>query len=293
MIQNNPFSQKYQHQNDVDLIGLSLSGDKGSLTALIQRHQPFIYNVALKMINNVADAEDVTQEIFIKIITNLAKYDAEKSKFTTWIYRIVVNHILDLKKQKYEYAVTSFEAFFTGIEAIRVAELTEEEEREMALEIEESKVGCMSGMLMCLDREQRMIYVLGALFEIDHNLGAEIFQLSPDNFRQKLSRAKRDLHAWMHNRCGLVNTENPCRCPKKTKGFIEKGWVEPQNMKWNSDFIQRIKDFSEENIQSTLLTVDDIYARLYKEHPFKITKIADQIVEQVIGNPKIRAIFGN
>jgi RNA polymerase sigma factor (sigma-70 family) len=293
MIKNNPFSSKYQHVEDVELIRLSLSGDKESLTALLERHQPFIYNIALKMINNVADAEDTTQEIFIKIITNLAKYDAEKSKFTTWLYRIVVNHILDLKKQKYEILVEGFDDFFTAIEGSKVIELTEIEEQEMALQIEESKVACMSGMLMCLDREQRMIYILGALFEIDHNLGAEIFNVSTDNFRQKLSRAKKDLHQWMHNRCGLVNTENPCRCPKKTKGFIEKGWVEQENMKWNSNFTQQIKDFSEENIHSTLITVDDLYSRLYKEHPFKITKIANQIVKQIIGNPKIKAIFDN
>ncbi|NJN34952.1 MAG: hypothetical protein HC817_12570 [Saprospiraceae bacterium] len=183
--------------------------------------------------------------------------------------------------------------FFRQFEGSSVIELTEQEEQEMALQIEESKVACMAGMLMCLDREQRMVYILGALFEIDHNLGAEIFNISTDNFRQKLSRSKKDLHQWMHNRCGLVNTENPCRCPKKTKGFIENGWVEAENMKWNSDFVQRIKDFSEENITTTLLTVDDIYARLYKEHPFKITKIADQIVEQVIGNPNMKAVFGN
>ncbi|NJN34953.1 MAG: hypothetical protein HC817_12575 [Saprospiraceae bacterium] len=43
------------------------------------------------------------------------KYDDEKSKFTTWIYRIVVNHILDLKKQKYEYLVEGFDDFFSAI----------------------------------------------------------------------------------------------------------------------------------------------------------------------------------
>jgi RNA polymerase sigma factor (sigma-70 family) len=292
MIKINPFLQHYQHTEDIELVRLSLSGDRESLTALLQRHQPFIYNVALKMINNVADAEDVTQEIFIKIITNLAKYDAGKSKFTTWLYRIVVNHIFDLKKQQYEVLVEGFEDFFSAIEGSRVIELTEQEEQEMALQIEESKVACMSGMLMCLDREQRMIYILGALFDIDHNLGAEIFGISSDNFRQKLSRAKKDLHQWMHNRCGLVNTDNPCRCPKKTKGFIENGWVEAENMKWNRDFVQRIHTLSEENIQPALLTVDDLYARLYKEHPFKITKVADQIVEKVIGNPTLKRIFG-
>ena len=81
----------------------------------------------------------------------------------------------------------------------------------MQQEIEESKVSCMAGMLMCLDREQRLIYIVGELFEIDHNMGSEIFGTSPANFRQKLSRARKDLYHWMHDKCGLVNKENPCR----------------------------------------------------------------------------------
>ncbi len=68
------------------------------------------------------------------------------------------------------------------------------EEHEMSQEIEESKVACMAGTLMCLDREQRPVYIVGALFEIDHNLAAEIFEVSPANFIKKLSRARKDLH---------------------------------------------------------------------------------------------------
>lgn len=283
-----PFRQDDDAKIDIQLIKLSLSGDKDSLNTLLKRHQEFIYNVALKMINNVADAEDVTQEILIKVITNLVNYDEQKAKFTTWVYRIVVNHILNLKKQKYETLVDSFETFFLGIEQTAIIELSREDEISMSKEIEEGKIACMSGMLMCLDREQRLTYILGALFEIDHHLGAEIFDISPDNFRQRLSRAKKDLHQWMHNRCGLVNKENPCRCPKKTKGFIQNGWLDPINLKWNSDFTHKIKDFSEEHINETLLTYDQLYTRLYQDHPFKIPKNADGIVDFILNNDSLR-----
>ncbi|NJO01033.1 MAG: RNA polymerase sigma factor [Bacteroidia bacterium] len=284
----NPFKQGYDAKIDIELIRRSLSGDKDSLNTLLKIHQAFIYNLALKMINNVADAEDVTQEILIKIITNLVSYDEQKAKFTTWVYRIIVNHILNLKKQKYETLVDSFEIFFAGIEQTATIELSQEEETSMTKEIEEGKIACMSGMLMCLDREQRLTYILGALFEIDHHLGAEIFDISPDNFRQRLSRAKKDLHQWMHNRCGLVNAENPCRCPKKTKGFIQNGWLDPNKLKWNADFVHKIKDYAAENINETLLTYDQLYARLYQDHPFKIPKNADGIVDFIINNDNLR-----
>jgi RNA polymerase sigma factor (sigma-70 family) len=243
------------------------------------------------MVNNVEEAEDITQEILVKIVTSLAKYDSSKGNFRTWLYRITFNHFLNLKKQSYEKAVTSFDVFFDYIDGSEVIDLTDSEEKEMQLEIEESKVACMAGMLMCLDREQRLVYIVGEVFEIDHNIASEIFETSPDNFRQKLSRARKDLHQWMHNRCGLVNKENPCRCPKKTKGFIANGWVNPGNLKWHSHYTQKIKDLTDQKVEDALLTIDELYARLYKEHPFKIALKAENIVQDLINNENLRKTF--
>ncbi len=95
----------------------------------------------------------------------------------------------------------------------------------------------------------------------------------------------------MHNRCGLVHQANPCRCPKKTKGFIAKGWVDPNNLKWQLDYQQKISDLSERRIEETLLTVDDLYARLYRDHPFKISKKAESIVQEIMGNSQLGDVF--
>lgn len=290
-MKENPFKESYPDQRDYELISLALNGDKASLTSLIKEHQKYIFNVALKMVNNVEDAEDITQEILVKLVTNLAKYDPTKGKFRTWLYRITFNHFLNLKKQSYEKVVTSFDVFFDYIEGSAEINLTYTEEKEMQLEIEESKVACMAGMLMCLDREQRLVYIVGEVFEIDHNIASEIFETSTDNFRQKLSRARKDLYQWMHNRCGLVNKENPCRCPKKTKGFIANGWVNPDNLKWHSNYTQKISKLTEQKVEDALLTIDDLYARLYKDHPFKIPQKSDSIIQDIINNDNLRTTF--
>jgi RNA polymerase sigma factor (sigma-70 family) len=291
-MRDNPFKDYYSDQRDLELISLALNGDRTSLSDLIKRNQQYIFNVALKMVNNVPDAEDITQEILVKIVTNLAKYDSNKGKFRTWLYRITFNHFLNLKKQSYEKVVTSFDVFFNFIEGSDIIDLTDDEEKEMQASIEESKLACMAGMLMCLDREQRLVYIVGEIFEIDHNIASEIFETSPDNFRQKLSRARKDLYQWMHNRCGLVNADNSCRCPKKTKGFIANGWVNPDNLKWNSNYKQKITDLTEQNIENTLLTIDDLYARLYKDHPFKISAKTESIVTEIINNDNLITTFG-
>jgi hypothetical protein len=85
-------------------------------------------------------------------------------------------------------------------------------------------------MLLCLDRGQRLVYVLGEIFEVGDAVGAELLEISRDNFRQRLTRARRDLHNFMNEKCGLVDPANPCRCDKKTRGFIQAGYVDPANL---------------------------------------------------------------
>ena len=280
------------YSDDHTLITAALTGDRESLNLLLLRHRPYIYNIALKMINHVADAEDVTQEILIKVITNLGSFDRAKGRFTTWLYRIVVNHVLKLKTQKYEYLVGDFGDFFTAIGSVEDEPLTASEEAELSRQIEESKLACMSGMLMCLDRPQRIVFILGALFGIEHTLGGEVLEISPANFRQRLARARKDLYHWMHQRCGLVNTDNPCRCPKKTRGFIRAGWVDPAQPKWNSDYVDRIRAHTASELDPTLAAVDRIYDRLYRDHPFKIARSKADIVEEILGDAKLNNVFG-
>lgn len=286
-----PFSiDEYTDSDDLKLIGNALGGDHKSLNKLILDHQQYIFNIALKMTNNSADAEDVTQEVLIKLVTNLAKYDRTKARFRTWLYRITFNHILNLKKQKYETLVTGFDNFFEFIDNSPEIVLTEKEEVEMQLLIEESKISCMAGMIMCLDREQRLTYIVGELFEIDHILASEIFEITPENFRKRLSRARKNLYDWMHNRCGLVNKANPCRCSKKTKGFIQKGWV-TEDLKWNSDYKKKVFELAHEKVDDILLARDEVYAKIHKNIPFKNHDKSGKTLEAILKNTLINKTF--
>ena len=223
------FPNDYTDFNDSKLVELSVDGDKKALQSLIVRHQLFVYNLALKMAGNVQDAEDLTQEIFIKVITALGKFEG-KSKFRTWLYRITVNHFLNNKKKHSKLNVVSFEAYFNSIDAIPSFDLNDQEAKEYKDTIEEIRINCTTGMLMCLSKEQRMIYILGEMFEIDHNMGSEILGITPGNFRVKLMRTRKELYNWMNKKCGLVNTNNPCRCSKKTRGYVTEGKVDPNNL---------------------------------------------------------------
>src|SRR5438128_4156954 len=143
------------------------------------------------------EAEDTTQEILIKLITKLATFQG-RSSFRTWLYRIVVNHVLNQQRRDWEKRLT-FTEYGRGLDKAPDLDLPDPNSVpvELGLIVEEAKIGCTSGMLLCLDREQRVTYILGEIFGVADVVGAELLEISRENFRQKLARARRDLHNFM------------------------------------------------------------------------------------------------
>ena len=93
-------------------------------------------------------------------------------------------------------------------------------------------------------------------------------EMTADNFRQSLARARRDLHNFMNNKCGLVNKSNPCRCAKKTRGFIEQGQVDPHHLTFVPLHVQRVRDVVPAAAREIDDAVERQHAGIYGDHPF-------------------------
>src|SRR5579864_1763836 len=76
------------------LVRRAQAGDREALSALVQSQQTYVYSIAMSLMHNPADAADMTQEAFVRLIRSLHTYRAE-TKFTTWLYRLVTNICLD------------------------------------------------------------------------------------------------------------------------------------------------------------------------------------------------------
>ncbi len=112
----NPFAAEDRAEpRDEQLVAEALAGSRPALDGLVARHQRWIYNIAFRMVMTPQDAEDVTQEVLIKVLTKLSSYDPGKAAFRTWLYRIVTNHVINMKSRGYEAAMTSLESYYTGI----------------------------------------------------------------------------------------------------------------------------------------------------------------------------------
>jgi len=294
MNHENILSEKYSgDKTDAELTALAVKGDRPALEELIKRHQEYIYNIAIRMVFNPDDAKDVTQEVLIKIITKLSTFEG-RSSFKTWAYRIVVNHVLNMKKSIGEKQHTdNFTTYGRMIDNTPDFDFPDNSNYSVdsRILVEEVKISCMFGMLLCLDREQRLIYILGSLLSVSDATGSEIMEISRDNFRQRLSRARKDLHSFMNNKCGLINKSNPCRCSKKTKSLIEVGYVNPSNLKFNKGFLFKMEKMTEQKVHEFTDILDDECNELFRTHPYE--KSPDFVLElkKIITSEKFNNIF--
>src|SRR5213078_2991350 len=213
MIENSPLGERPTEDVDPGLVARANAGEQPALEELVRRHQAWIYNIAVRMLAHPQDAEDATQEILIKAITRLSSFEG-RSSFRTWLYRIVVNHVLNTKRGRLEPETLTFSCYAHGLDNTPDLDLPDEASVpvDVRLIVDEARLSCTSGMLLCLDRAQRLVYILGEVFDVTDAVGAELLEISRDNFRQRLTRARRDLHNFMNDKCGLVDPANPCRC---------------------------------------------------------------------------------
>ncbi len=231
------------------LVKRAISGNKEALGDVVQAIQDDIYYLSLRMLAQHDLALDVTQDILIKVITNLASFRFE-SQFKTWVYRIAVNFLITEKSVIAKDPNLSFELFSADLESdIEQANTTVENYSppEYQILLNELRISCTIAMLLCLNRSHRMAYILGDILEFEHNEGGEILGITRDNFRQQLSRARAKVTAFTNKRCGQVTPSAKCACDKKISGAIKKKRVNPADIIFSTS-----QQFSYDTLQANL-----------------------------------------
>ena len=277
--------------DDADVVAHAQAGNRDALEELVARHQAWIYNIALRMVYVPQDAEDITQEILIKVITKLSTFES-RSSFRTWLYRIVVNHVLNMKRTRGEEVEWTFDTYGSSLRSAPDMELPDPNlvPADVRLLVEEAKIGCTTGMLLCLTREQRLAYILGEIFCVTDTIGAELLEISRDNFRQKVARARRDLHQFMHGQCGLINEANPCRCAKKTQAFMKAGYLDPANLLFAKRHVTRVRDVAPK-VHEDIDALDIAYASIHRDHPFQTAPDFVASLRKLVNGPNFKSIL--
>ena len=209
-----------------DLATRAAGGDRAAAEALLASIQDGIYRLALRVLGHPSDAEDATQEILVVVLTHLGSFRGESS-LRTWVWRIAVRHLSRAKRGRRE--TLSFELLSERLETgLRSSsEPVDPESEVLAWEI---RLRCTQAMLLSLDREHRLAYVLGDIFELSGEEASEVLEIEPATFRKRLSRARGRLYRFMKERCGVFDPSNECRCRAQVACAVERGVIDPDQL---------------------------------------------------------------
>lgn len=92
--------RNYADAPDADLVSWSAGGDSRAFDEILTRHGPLALRIAVRLIPDMAAAEDVVQDAMLKAWTQAASFDPHRARFTTWLYRIVVNQCIDYRRRR-------------------------------------------------------------------------------------------------------------------------------------------------------------------------------------------------
>jgi hypothetical protein len=96
-------------------------------------------------------------------------------------------------------------------------------------------------MLLSLDRDQRIAWILSEMFELDSEQAADVLEIDPSTFRKRLQRARDGLRQWMAKNCGLVDPKNGCNCRRQIPVAMSIGVLTPDALQF-ADHPERIRD---------------------------------------------------
>jgi len=171
--------------NDQTIINQIIEGDTNAFTVLVDRYKDLVFTLALRMMKNKEEAEEVSQDTFIKIYKYLPKFKGD-SKFSTWIYKVAYNTCLDrLKKNKRQQNTVAIDEYTEHqVKTIDSAlDKIEEQEKQQAIK----------KCLELLPSQDSFILTLYYFEELSLDEISKITGLKPNNVKVKLFRSRKKL----------------------------------------------------------------------------------------------------
>lgn len=212
--------------NLTDLIGKATAGDKDSLETVLLSVRDLVFNLSLRMLGTFPDAEDATQDILLKIMTHLSSFKKESS-FSTWVFRIATNYLIDYKKHMFARFPLTFEFYGDDIENAKIQDVPDLTQNvEKAILAEELKMSCTNVMLQCLDTESRCIFILGTMFKVDSRIAGDVLGMTPEAYRKRLSRIRGKVAGFLTEYCGEYG-KGKCRCKDRINYAIQSHRLNP------------------------------------------------------------------
>ena len=185
---------RMQDKRDDELLALVAGGDSQAYRLLVERHGRRVLGMARRMTGNLAEAEDVAQEAFLRVWQRAGAWREQGAQFSTWLYRVVMNLCLDRRRRK---PMAPLESAGDPVDERPNAESTVAS-AERSREVE--------GALAVLPDRQRAALVLSYYEGLSNAVAAQALEISVEALESLLVRARRALRAELATR-GVISAE--------------------------------------------------------------------------------------
>lgn len=171
---------------DLNLVERTIAGDESAFEELVKKYQHSVLNTIYRYIGNYSEAEDIAQDVFVKVWRKIKSFKGE-AKFSTWLYRIVVNQCLDYRrKSKRKTAVVSLDE--------KLEEGKIPESLTVGIDFEQKKrESIVRQAINELPDKQRIAMILAKYEAKSYQEIADIMNISLSNVASIIYRAKENL----------------------------------------------------------------------------------------------------
>ena len=241
------------------------SGNRAALEAVVRAIEPFVSRLALRFFGCPDYAQDATQEALVRIVVKLDSFDTQ-SAFSTWAYRVAINKFLSMARSPAERQALSFDQFDEDLAQALEPAASSNDDTETAMAVAEVRIGCTLAMLLCLDRDARLAYILGAIVELDHQVAADVLACAPATYRKRLERARDAITGLMKKRCGVFDSRNGCHCAGRLPTAKSRGHLNLSHLVFASS-VEQVRRFPE--VLSHIRELEEVQraAEIYRSHP--------------------------
>ena len=263
------------------------AGDKKALETLVTSVQDMVFNLSLRMLGTFADAEDATQDILLKMITHLSSFRGDSS-FTTWVFSIAVNHLKNYKKHMFARRPLSFEYYGDDIENGKiqdVPDLTQDVEKDILAE--ELKMSCTNVMLQCLDMESRCTFILGTMFKLDSRIAGEILEMTPEAYRQRLSRIRKKMADFLGQYCGEYGSGR-CKCKERVNYAIQNHRINPLQLDYTTATEISIQTMMD--VKNAMEDIDDLSQDFSFCKPYQSPERTKYLIQEFLESTQLSII---
>lgn len=180
--------------NEQETINLLLAGDSSAIRSFVDRYQPLVLRTARGFTGNTEDARDLTQDVFIDILSNLHRFRAQ-SGLSTWIYRITVNRSLNYlrsnQRRKRHLFYTDDYQDEGKAESMNFSDPGQKSPSELLEQKERSRT--LHQAVRSLPEKQQVAFTLAEYDDLSYKEIAEVMQLSISSVESLLFRARKNL----------------------------------------------------------------------------------------------------